>query len=67
MKAEWRTDIPEDNRRVLVVKELKSGKHELAFGYYNDDFVSYDGQIRGTWVSTGYQRIVCWTDLPEVP
>lgn len=65
---------PKGNERVLCVKELKSGRREMCFGYFDQYASEWDPEKRmfvvgsGKWVTGGgNNNVLYWMPLPKMP
>ena len=65
--------LPEDDKQVLAVKQLKSGRREICLAYCKAHWERYD-PIAGHnvecgpyWVCGGNNNIIFWQELPEIP
>lgn len=75
MMGEWisvKDRLPEDDRQVLAVKQLKSGLREICLARCVLEFEHYDPVTREKvvspyWITGGNNNIICWMPLPEMP
>ncbi|MBR4457608.1 MAG: DUF551 domain-containing protein [Clostridia bacterium] len=64
--------LPDDDRQVLAVKQLKSGERQICLAYCNLDHMEYDAETGNHyfapyWVCGGNNNIIFWQDLPDMP
>ena len=64
--------LPDDQRQVLIVKELKSGIRQIGIGYCikeyrRHDYVTGEDTVEPYWVCGGNNNIICWQELPKIP
>lgn len=66
--------VPETTDRVLCVKQLKDGRLDMCFGYYDPNAIGWNYAenrqcfIGGRWVTSGSNNNVkYWMPLPEMP
>jgi hypothetical protein len=73
--SEWisvKDRIPEDDRQVLAVKQLKSGLREVCLArcipeWEYTDPVTKTKTCAPYWVTGGNNNIVAWMPLPDLP
>lgn len=69
--------LPDNEKTVLAVKELKSGRREICLAYcikgYEQIYMdSLSGGLKkrtekAHWVTNGSSNILYWMPLPEIP
>ena len=64
--------LPEDDRTVLAVKQLKDGRRDMCLARCIPDWEYYDAAAQITrkkpyWVCGGNNNIIYWMPLPEMP
>ena len=73
--SEWistRDRVPDDQKAVLVVKQLKGGQRIIGMGYCIKDYAWKDyrtGEVirKPYWVCGGSNNVVYWMPLPDLP
>ena len=73
--SEWisvKDRLPEDDRQVLAVKQLKSGLREICLARCILEFTHFDATTKSMviapyWITGGNNNIICWMPLPEPP
>ena len=67
-------ELPKGDERVLCVKQLKDGRLDMCFGYYDGEGYDWNEKehrqsfIKGRWVTTGSNNNVkWWMRLPIMP
>ena len=64
--------LPEDDRTVLAVKQLKDGRRDMCLARCIPNYECYDVETRSIikkpyWVCGGNNNIIYWMPLPEQP
>ena len=64
--------IPDDDRMVLAVKELKNGTREICLARCLPEYPKYHPDTKTYtedpyWVASGNNNIVWWMELPGMP
>lgn len=64
--------LPEDDRTVLAVKQLKDGRRDICIARCIPDYEHYDPDTKQHvrspyWVCGGNNNIIYWMPLPEIP
>ena len=64
--------LPEDDRAVLAVKQLKNGQRDMCLARCIPDSECYDIETgciikRPHWVCGGNNNIIYWMPLPDIP
>jgi hypothetical protein len=64
--------LPEDDRAVLAVKQLKDGRRDMCLARCIPNYECYDVETRSIiknpyWVCGGNNNIIYWMPLPEPP
>ena len=64
--------LPENEKDVLLIKQLKSGQRNIGIGYCIPDyeFKNYatgESHRAPYWVCSGNNNVVYWMPLPEMP
>ena len=65
--------VPDTDRQVIAVKELKSGRRDICIARCYEHWQSYDHiagknvEVGPYWVCGGNNNIVFWMELPEMP
>jgi len=64
--------VPDTERNVLAVKQLKSGRLEVCIArcipdYKHYDYVTKTHTVGPYWVCGGNNNIIAWMELPEIP
>lgn len=73
--SEWisaKERVPENDRPVLAVKELKNGRRDITIARCLKEYRHFDAKtgqyVTGPyWVCGGCNNIVLWMELPEIP
>ena len=65
-------DLPERDKAVLAVKELKNGRREICIArcipdWEHTDPITNKRTIGPYWVCGGNNNIIYWTPLPKIP
>lgn len=75
MRGEWisvKDRLPEDDRPVLAVKQLKDGRRDMCLARCIPEWEYYDASTRARtkkpyWVCGGNNNIIYWMPLPDMP
>ena len=64
--------LPEDDRTVLAVKQLKDGRRDMCLARCIPEWEYYDAAAQITrkkpyWVCGGNNNIILWMPLPKIP
>lgn len=73
--TEWisvKDRVPDDQKSVLIVKQLKGGGRTVGMGYCIKDYSYKDYSTneiirKPRWVCAGTGNVVYWMPLPELP
>ncbi len=64
--------LPDTDRNVLAVKELKSGHRDICIARCIPTYPKYHHETKTYteepyWVCGGNNHVICWAELPEMP